>query len=370
MEVVTETAVPAIPLALPDLGAAEEAAVLEVLRSGKLAMGERSAALESAWAAYCGVEQAVFMANATLALEAVLLALGVGPGDEVVTVSFSFNATASAVLRVGARPVFVDVREDDFCMDPDAVEAAITSRTRVIMPVHLYGLMADMARIKEVADRHGLRIVEEAAQAIGARYEGRGPGAFGPAVFSLYATKNVTAIEGGMVGTNDAGLAEQLRVWRNHGSRMRYQHAALGTNAKPTDLAAAIALVQLAKLDQASARRSANAAHLTAGLAGACTPIVPAGRVHAWHQYTVRFPGQRDRIAARLAAVGIGSEAYYRTPIHHQPYIRDDVPLAQRRRLSVTERLADEVLSLPVRPNLRPDEVDRIVSATNAALHE
>ena len=165
-----------IPISRPDIGPAEEQAVLDVLRSGMLAMGRRTAEFEEAWAAYCGVRHAVLMANGTVALEAVLRALGIGPGDEVITVSFTFNATVSAILQTGARPVFVDVRADDFCMDPERVEAAITPRTKAIMPVHLYGLMADMDPLVEIAQRHEVAIVEDAAQAHGARYRGRRAG--------------------------------------------------------------------------------------------------------------------------------------------------------------------------------------------------
>jgi hypothetical protein len=183
-----------IPISRPDIGPAEEEAVLEVLRSGMLAMGKRTAAFEEAWAAYCGVRHAILMTNGTVALEAILHALGIGPGDEVITVSFSFNATVSAILRVGATPVFVDIRADDFCIDPALVEAAITPRTKAILPVHLYGLMADMDPLVEIAARHGLRIVEDAAQAHGATYGGKRAGRFGAAMFSLYATKNLMRV--------------------------------------------------------------------------------------------------------------------------------------------------------------------------------
>jgi perosamine synthetase len=340
--------------------------VLEVLRSGMLAMGERTRALESAWADYCGVPHAVFMANGTLALEAMLRALGVTGGDEVITVSFSFNATASAILSVGATPVFVDIREDDFCMDPELVEGAITARTKAIMPVHMYGLMADMAPITDIARRHGIAVVEDAAQAIGARYNGRSAGSFGPAMFSLYATKNVFAGEGGMVTTDDEALADRLRLLRNHGMRTRYEHTELATNLRPTDIAAAIGLVQLGRLDEANDRRRANASRLSAALAGYLVPSVPAGRTHAWHQYTVRFPTGRDLICRGLQERGVGAEAYYRTPIHRQPYIRNYLPQSATLRLPVTDGLAGEVLSLPVRPNLTDDEIDRVINAVHA----
>ena len=284
-----------IPISRPDIGPAEEEAVLEVLRSGMLAMGRRTAAFEEAWAAYCGVRHAVLMSNGTVAQEAVLHALGIGPGDEVITVSFSFNATVSVILRAGATPVFVDIREDDFCMDPAQVEAAITPRTRAIMPVHLYGLMADMDPLVEIAERHGLVIIEDAAQAHGAAYRGRRAGQFGPAMFSLYATKNLMTGEGGFATTDDDGVADRLRLFRNHGMRVRYYHEELGTNFKPTDLAAAIGLAQLARLDERTERRRRNAAYLAEQLGGDyLVPTVPEGRDHVWHQFVMRFPGERQ----------------------------------------------------------------------------
>jgi perosamine synthetase len=352
-----------IPLSRPDLGEAEQRAVRDVLASGMLAMGARTLEFEAAWAAYCGVRNAVFMANGTVAQEAVLRALGIGPGDEVITVSFSFNATASVILQVGARPVFVDVREDDFAMDPALVEAAVTPRTRAIMPVHLYGLMADMDPLVAIAERHGLAIIEDAAQAIGAAYRGRRAGAFGPAMFSLYATKNVTTGEGGMATTDDDAVADRLRLFRNHGMRVRYHHESLGTNFKPTDMAAAIGLAQLAGVDDRTARRRHNAARLAEGLAGYLTPPVPAGRDHVWHQYTMRFPGERDRVAQALADRGIGTLIYYPIPIHRQAYLRDLLPDAWDLDLPVTERLAAEVLSIPVRPSLTDAELETVIGA-------
>lgn len=338
--------------------------MLEVLRSGMLAMGERTLALEAAWAANCGVRHAVFMANATVALQALLEALGLVPGDEVITVSFSFNATASAVIRAGAKPVFVDVTESDFNIDPELVESAITPRTRAIMPVHLYGLTADMDPLASLAERYGLTLVEDAAQAIGARYHGRSAGQLGvAAVFSLYATKNVTAGEGGMVTTDDDRLADRLRILRNHGMRSRYEHVALGSNLKPTDIGAAIALAQLAELDRRTEKRRRNATRLSDGLDGHLVPIVPAGRDHAWHQYTLRIPGRRDRVASALRERGIGAEIYYPVPIHRQPYLRRYLPGAADVVLPVTDRLAAEVLSIPVRSNLTEDELDTVIRA-------
>lgn len=359
-----------IPLSKPDIGAAEEAAVLEVLRSGILAMGPRTRELEEAWADHCGVRYAVFMSNGTVAQEAILRCLDIGPGDEVITVSFSFNATASAILLAGATPVFVDVREDDFTMDPSLVEAAVTPRTRAIMPVHLYGLMADMGPLADIAQRHGLVLLEDAAQAVGARYRGRRAGSFGPAMFSLYATKNVMSGEGGMATTDDDALADRLRTYRNHGMRVRYHHDELGTNFKPTDLAAAIGLAQLRAADERTALRQRNAERLSAGLSGLRIPTVPDGREHAWHQYTLRFPGERDAVAAALAERGVGTLIYYPVPIHRQAYLQRHLPGASELPLPVTDRLAAEVLSIPVRPNLTDEELTTIIDAVNAVARD
>ncbi len=352
-----------IPISKPDIGAAEEAAVLDVLRSGMLAMGRRTADFEAAWAAYCGVGHAVMMSNGTVTTEAILRMLGIGRGDEVITVSFSFNATVSTILQAGATPVFVDVRESDFTMDPDLVEAAITPRTRAIMPVHLYGLMADMDPLLAIARRHGLHVIEDAAQAHGATYHGRRAGSFGPAMFSLYATKNLMTGEGGIATTDDDELADRLRLYRNHGMRRRYHHDELGTNFKPTDLAAAIGLAQLPRLEERTEQRRRNAERLTAGLAGYLTPVVPQGRGHVWHQYTMRFPGERDRVVEGLTERGIGSLIYYPVPIHRQSYLQSYVPGAADLPLPVTDRLAAEVLSIPVHPMLSDADIDAIVRA-------
>jgi len=352
-----------IPLSRPDIGPAEEEAVLQVLRSGMLAMGRKTQEFEEAWAAYCGVRHAILMANGTVAQEAVLRGLGIGPGDEVITVSFTFNATASVILQVGARPVFVDIRADDFAMDPDQVEAAVTPRTRAIMPVHLYGLMADMAPLEAIAARHGLTIIEDAAQAHGATYAGRKAGTFGPAMFSLYATKNLMTGEGGFATTDDDALADRIRLYRNHGMHVRYYHDSLGTNFKPTDLAAALGLAQLPRLDERTARRRQNAARLTAGLAGYLTPTVPAGREHVWHQYTMRFPGERQRVIDGLTERGVGTLIYYPVPTHRQAYLQAFMPGAADLPLPVTDRLSEEVLSIPVRPNLTDEELDQVIAA-------
>ena len=356
-----------IPISRPDIGAAEEEAVLEVLRSGMLAMGRKTAAFEEAWAAYCGVGHAILMSNGTVTQEAILHALGIGPGDEVITVSFSFNATVSVILRTGATPVFVDIREDDFCMDPAQVEAAITPRTKAIMPVHLYGLMADMDPLVDIAKRHRLWIVEDAAQAHGATYHGERAGRFGPAMFSLYATKNLMTGEGGFATTDDDEVADRIRLFRNHGMRVRYYHESLGTNYKPSDLAAAIGLAQLTRLDERTEQRRRNAAFLTERLAGDfLTPVVPAGREHVWHQYVMRFPGERQRVIDGLTEREIGTLIYYPVPIHKQAYLQAFVPGAADLDLPVTNQLSDEVLAIPVHPRLSDDDLATVADAVRA----
>ena len=356
-----------IPVSRPELGPSEEAAVLEVLRSGMIASGRRTEEFEKAWAAYCGVRHAILMANGTVALETILRALELGPGDEVITVAFTFNATASAILQTGATPVFVDVGEDDFCIDVAAVANAISPRTRAIVPVHLFGLIADMDPLLDIAQRHSLPIVEDAAQAHGARYRGRSAGQFGSAMFSLYATKNLMTGEGGFATTDDDQLADRLRLYRNHGMRVRYEHELLGTNYRSTDIAAAIGLAQLAELDRRTEQRQRNAERLTRELAGYMTPTVPDGREHVWHQYTMRFPENRDAVHDRLAELGVGSQIYYPIPAHRQPYIKDRAHRVAGGSLPVTDQLADEVLSIPVRPNLTDDELTQVIAAVKDA---
>ncbi|MGZ6266496.1 MAG: DegT/DnrJ/EryC1/StrS family aminotransferase, partial [Candidatus Limnocylindrales bacterium] len=244
-----------IPPARPDLGPEEIAAVTEVLNSGMIAQGRKVAELEARWAAFCRVKHAIAVSNGTVALMSIFAGLGLGPGDDVITVSHTFNATVSSILYTGATPVFVDIEADTYLMDAGRLERAITPRTRAICPVSLFGIVADMDAIQAIADRHGLTVVEDACQAHGALYRGRRAGSFGYAAFSLYATKNMTTAEGGFVTTNDDRLADWIRLYRNQGMRERYHHEILGYNFRMTDLAAAIGLVQLDKLEHSTALR-------------------------------------------------------------------------------------------------------------------
>jgi perosamine synthetase len=346
-----------IPLSKPILGEEEVAAVAAVLRSGNLAQGELVARLEDRFAASIGVRHAVAVSSGTAALHIALLAHGIGPGDEVITSPFTFIATANAVLYTGGRPVFVDIADDSFNIRPDLIEAAICPRTKAILAVHLYGRPADMPTICAIAERHGLAVIEDAAQAHAAAIGERKVGSFGTGCFSFYATKNLTTAEGGLVTTNDTNLDEKLRMLRSHGQRERYLHELLGYNYRLTDLQAAVGLVQLDRLEELTCKRIANARYLTAQLPQAYAPGSKPGERHVYHQYTVRFPVGRDGAARALQAAGVGTGIHYPLPVHWQPLYRD---LGYRDYLPAAERASREVLSVPVHPGLTASELETI----------
>jgi perosamine synthetase len=352
-----------IRLSPPFVGEEEKLAVLAVLESGMLISGPVVRQLEAAFAEkVSGTEHAVAVANGTAALHLALLAHGIGPGDEVITTAFSFQATANMVLAVGARPVFVDVDENGN-IDVSQVEAAITPRTKALLPVHLYGRLCEVEAFAAIAERHGLVVIEDAAQAHAARRKGRAAGAFGTGCFSFYATKNMMSGEGGMITTSDASLAERLRRLRARGEAARYQSIELGFNYRLTDFAAAIALAQLERLEGFNAVRRRNAAHLSSGLRGVGTPGEPdEPESHVWHQYTVRVPQGRDHLQAYLREQGIESAVYYPTPIPAQPLY---LGLGYDGEYPMAARLAAEVLSLPVHPGLSEADLDRIVTHVN-----
>lgn len=354
-----------IPLSKPYLGEAERQAVLEVLDSGMLVQGERTAQLEAAFAAVCGTRHAIATSSGTTALHIACLAHGLGPGDEVITTPFTFIASVNCILYVGARPVFVDVEEDTFNLNPALIEAAITPATRAILPVHLYGYPCDMDAILDIARRHRLVVIEDAAQAIGATYHGKPVGSFGTGCFSLYATKNVMSAEGGMITTDDDDLAERCRLLRNHGMPRRYHHQLLGYNFRMSDLHAAIGLAQMKRLEEFTARRRAHAAYLNAHLRRVITPQVRPGYGHVWHQYTVRVRDGMDRDAAirRLNQAGVGTGIFYPLLANRHPYMQE-LGLAEAH-LPVAERLSGEVFSLPVHPQLSQSDLDTIVAEVN-----
>ena len=356
-----------IPIARPDIGQEEITAVTEVLQSGMIAQGRKVKELEDRWAEMVGVKHAIAVGNGTLALMAIFAGIGLGPGDEVITVSHTFAATANAILSTGATPVFVDIEPDTYLIDAKKLELAITPRTRAICPVHLFGLVADMDMIRAIADRHGLVVVEDACQAHGATFRGRMAGSFGHGAFSLYATKNMTTAEGGFVTTDDDALADWLRLYRNQGMRARYQFEMLGFNFRMTDIAAAIGLAQLAKLPRNTERRQAIAAAYDAafGELPIGLPITPDGRTHVFHQYTLDVGGARDAIVEDLRAAGVGADIYYPIPVHRQSYIQERGLHAE---LQVTDAAAARTLALPMFPGLTDAEQDQVIGAVKAAV--
>ncbi len=353
-----------IPISRPHVTDAEKKAVMEVLDSGMLVQGPRTAQFETAFAEMCGVRHAIAVSSGTTALHLALLACEIGPGDEVITTPFTFIASANAILFVGARPVFVDIDPVTLNIDPALIEAAVTPRTRAIMPVHLYGQMCDMDQIEAVAARHGLKIIEDACQAVQATYHGKKAGSFGIGAFSFYATKNMMTGEGGMITTNDDCAAEKCRMLRQHGMKQRYIHESLGYNFRMTDIQAAIGLVQLDRLPAFTAGRQANAAFYNETIQSVQTPRAKEPCGHVWHQYTVQINHGRDRDAAvsRLNERGIGTGIYYPVPVHQQQSMRE---IAGDIRLPVAEQMAGTVFSLPVYPQLTREELEIIASEVN-----
>ncbi len=351
-----------IPIAKPQIGKDEERAIMEVIASGQLVQGPKVREFEERFAETCGVNYAVATSSGTTALQIALLAHQIGPSDEVITSPFSFIASANCALYVGAHPVFADIEPDYFTLDPDKIEEKITSRTKAIIPIHLYGQACDMDRITAVAQKHNLAIIEDACQAHGATYKGKSIGSFGTACFSFYATKNITTIEGGMILTNESQIAETARMIRNHGSPRTYEHVMLGYNMRMTDLSAAIGLVQLRRLKEWNQIRRANAAYLTSNLSkinGVSTPKVRDQSEHVYHQYTIRI-ADRDACAKKLREKGVGVGIHYPVPIHRQPLYQE---LGYTDIIPNAEAASREVLSLPVHPSLTQEDLDTIIQA-------
>jgi dTDP-4-amino-4,6-dideoxygalactose transaminase len=343
-----------------EIGDEERAAVAAVLTSGQLVQGEQVSAFEAEFGALVGGRTCVAVNSGTSALHLGLIAAGIGPGDEVVVPSFTFAATANAVVRAGATPVFADIEPDHYGLDPEAVEEVVTSSTRAVIPVHLYGHPADCEALSVVCDDHGLVLLEDACQAHGASLAGRPAGTLGVlAAFSFYATKNMTTGEGGMVVCEDDSVARMVRLLRNQGMETRYQNEVAGLNNRMTEMSAAMGRVQLRHLARWNERRRAVAAAYDRGLAGlpgVSIPSIGADVVHAYHQYTIRS-SFRDRLMAGLDERGVGTVVYYPVPTHRLP------AYAGSARLPETDRAAREVLSLPIRPSLTDDEVERVICA-------
>jgi dTDP-4-amino-4,6-dideoxygalactose transaminase len=358
-----------IPVARPAIGQEEISAVTDVLKSGMLASGDRVAEFERKFADFCGSNHAVATNNGTAALHAALLAAGIHPGDEVIVPAFSFVATASAVAMCGARPVFADVDEKTFTISPQQVAERVTPRTRAVIGVHLFGQPCDIEALQEICESRSLKFIEDAAQAHGALYKGARTGSFGHlACFSFYATKNMITGEGGMVTTSDKAASERLRLLINHGQSEKYLHTLLGYNYRMTDIAAALGIVQLKKLEKFNLRRRKNAEFYNASLLvkGLCLPFVGPARNHVYHQYVIRltdeFPLNRTTFIEYLRTRGIGSAIHYPLPLHCQPLFsleNDPDPCP------VSTSLSASVLSLPVHPLLDQKELTYICDTIN-----
>lgn len=360
-----------IPIAKPLLGPEETAAVIAVLNSGMLAQGEKVAKFEQAFANYVGTKYAIATSNGTTALHTALVAHNVGPGDEVITTPFTFIATVNAIRMAGATPVFVDIEEDSFNLNPELIEAAITPRTKAILPVHLYGQPANMVRIKEIAQKHNLTIIEDSCQAHGAEFAGKKVGSFGTGCFSFYPTKNMTTGEGGMITTNDESLARTMRMLISHGSEKKYYHDFLGYNYRLTNLAAAIGMEQLRKLDSFNKKRQENAFYLSSRLSHLNGLVLPAiSKEHAVHQFTIRvtpqFKKSRDEVAQFLLQQGIQTSVFYPLPIHKQKAYPDYQHLS----FPIAEQVSSEVLSLPIHPSLEKKDIDFIANAFEELVSE
>lgn len=358
-----------INISQPSINDEETKAVKKVLESGMLAQGPVVKKLEEEFAKYIGVKYAVAVSSGTAAIHAGLSALGVGPGDEVITTPFTFVATANPILMLGAKVVFADINEEDFNINPSEVKKKITKRTKAVIPVDLFGQVYDFKRIKKLADKNSLKILEDACQAIGASRDGKKAGRFADvAAFSLYATKNIMCGEGGMIVTNDEAIYKTSKKLRHHGRCAVNGYTNIGYNYRMTDLAAAIAREQLKKIDGFSKKREENAKKLTKGLSnigGLILPKTKKDSVHAFNHYTVRitddFKIKRDELLAFLRKKGINCGVYYDKPLHLQPlfkkmgYKEGDFPVA--------EKAAKEVLSIPVHPMVSTKDIKYIIES-------
>ena len=342
-----------------------DTAVLNVLASAQYVLGEEVASFEEEFAAYCGTKHAIAVNTGTSALHLSLLAAGIGPGDEVITVPFTFVATVSAICYVGARPVFVDIEPTTFTMDPAKVEAAITPRTKAIVPVHLYGQMADMGSIMAIAERHGLAVIEDACQAHGAEFNGQTAGSIGlSGCFSFYPGKNLGACgEGGIIVTSDDDQAAKMRMLRDWGQEKRYHHVLKGFNYRMDGIQGAVLRVKLRHLERWTEARRSHARRYSALLArsrNVATPVEVAGRRHVYHIYAVRT-ADRDELQRSLQAEGIHTGLHYPIPVHLQIAHRD---LGYRKGdFPVSESAANDVLSLPMFPELTERQIEQVVAA-------
>jgi perosamine synthetase len=360
-----------IPINLPKIGDEEIQAVIEVMKSGLLTSGlgagPKVTEFEGKYAKFAGVKHAIAVNTGTAALHAGVLAVGIKPGDEIILPSFTFVATAEAVVMAGAKPVFTDIDIETFTLSPSAVKKAITKKTKAIIPVDLYGLPADTCAIREVASIHNIAIIQDCAQSHGATYLGKPAGATADlACWSLYAAKNIGTGEGGVITTDNDELAEKARMVRTHGEKTKYNSLILGTNYRMTEIQAAIGVVQLKRLPEFFAKRSTNALRLTNKLQAKSEiklPPIINNRTPSWYLYTLRIKNidavKRNDLIKQMHDKGIGAEAYYPIPIHHMPYYRENFNSLS---LPETEKAAQQVLSLPIHPGVTEEQIDFIAN--------
>jgi dTDP-4-amino-4,6-dideoxygalactose transaminase len=354
---------------MPKVGEEEAQAVLEVIRRGPLTnalgAGPKVLEFERKYAEFAGVKHAIAVNTGTAALHTAILAVGVKPGDEVIAPSFTFVATAEAIVLAGAKPVFADIDPETYTLSPQDTERAVTKKTKAILPVDLYGYSADMKPLREIAEKQGLAIVEDAAQAHGATYEGKPAGSFADATcWSLYASKNITTGEGGMITTNEDAIDETLRLIRNHGEKAKYASLRLGNNYRMPEMEAAIGIVQLGKLPSFVAKRRQNAMQLSKMLEKTKRLKLPTesdSQRHSWYLYTVKLKDgteeERNMILKELKQKEISAEAYYVNPVHTMPFYRDNFG---GRGLPETEKAAKQVFSLPVHPGVTSEQIEYI----------
>ncbi|MEM3616318.1 MAG: DegT/DnrJ/EryC1/StrS family aminotransferase [Candidatus Bathyarchaeia archaeon] len=362
-----------IPINAPQIGEEEVEAVVKILKSGILthALGAGPAVkrFEEEFARFVEAKHAIAVNSGTAALHMAVVGAGVKRGDEVILPSFTFVATAETVVIAGAKPVFVDIDPETYNISPEAIEKSLTKKTKAVIAVDLYGSPADLKPVREIADKHGLKVIEDAAQAHGAVYKGKPVGTYADvACWSFYASKNMTTGEGGMITTNDDEVAETLRFIRSHGEKEKYRSILLGHNYRMPEIEAAIGIAQLKKLPSFLAKRRANAERLAAKLCGVKNlqlPCEPKGCRNSWYLYTVRVKdadrAKRDTIVEKLRKEGIGAEVYYPWPIHLMPYYRK----FGRVKLPETEKASEQVLSLPVHPGVTAEQIDFIGEAVS-----
>lgn len=354
-----------ISLAKPLIGRNEKRAVQKVLNSGNLAQGPVVAEFESSFSKFVGDRDCVAVNSGTSGLVTAVMSLGIGQGDEVIVPSFTFAASANSIALCGAKPIFIDIDRKTFNLDYKLLESLITPKTKAIMTVHLYGLCANMKHILEVAKKHNLFVIEDAAQAHLSAIDGQTAGTFGDvAVFSFYPTKNMTSGEGGMVVYKDNSYSRNARLIRNQGMEKRYHNEIAGHNFRMSDIHAAIGVEQLKKVEEWTEKRESNAMYLNNAITEAETPHIPNGYRHVFHQYTIRVEKFRDSLADKLNADGIGNGIYYPVPVHRLPSFNQNDALPE------TEMAAQEALSLPVHPSLTKSNLDRIARSVNTHLSE